>query len=165
MQSDRYWNNTLFCTVVTFSNCLFRDLATIAEKTAHTTSVKKIVRTLPLVSEGVQSLNCTRFNSRSVICLGIIQPVSKNQQPFKITRAIWLRINSCIENTRHLIQTKERDLDLNGWHSKNVAKDLLGTPKILPIIQIWGLLSPRNSSGPRNPFVKMKCTCFDKLIF
>ena len=34
------------------------------------------------------------------------------------------------------MQTKEGDLDLNGWHFKNVAKDLLGTPKISPIIQI-----------------------------
>ena len=68
--------DTLFCTVVKFSNCLFRAFKPQSQgKTANTTSVKKIVYTLPFVSERVQSLTWTRFNSRSVICLGIIQPV------------------------------------------------------------------------------------------
>ena len=160
MQSDRYWNSTLFCTVVTFSKCLFRDKATIAGKTANTISVKKIACTLPLCRKEFKIQLSLRYlsgyNSASF---------SKTKDSFKITRAFWLRINSCIKNTHHFIQTKERDLDLNGWHSKNFAKDLLGTPISLPIIQIWGLLSPENIYGPANLVVKLKCTCFHKLIF
>ena len=31
------------------------------------------------------------------------------------------KINSCFENTRHLTQTKEKNLDKKSFHSKNLT--------------------------------------------
>ena len=43
---------------------------------------------------------------------GIIQLVKENKKKkenlFKVTRTMWLRINSCFENTSHFIESEER---------------------------------------------------------
>ena len=47
----------------------------------------------------------------SDFCMGKILLFLKTSHSFKVTSTIELRINSCLENTRHLTQTKEKSLD------------------------------------------------------
>ena len=103
----------------------------------HQSQREKNVRIVIIALE--RRLRFIRFDFRSDIFLGqhisacFFNPACDY---FKVTWGIWFRIDSCLKNTHHFIQAKERNPDKKGWHSNNAAEDLFLTSSTTFNIQL-----------------------------
>ena len=57
-----------------------------------------------------------------------------------VSRTMSLRINSSLENVRRFTKSKETELDLEGYNTKNLTENLMRTLNNLPM--------ERNKPGP-----------------
>ena len=107
------------------------------DKRHHQSQRERNVTTLTIPLERrfkfkVQEVRLSLRNLSGYILACFLNPAC---DVFKVTRGIWLRIDSCLK-TRHFIQTKERSLNKKGWHLKNTAEDLFHTPNTTYNVQL-----------------------------